>query len=65
MTSLYVFDYSLDEKKFEICSLTPLIFSAAIYELFEIHIGYTVELIESHFPILRVGSDHSLVRNIY
>jgi hypothetical protein len=59
---LIVFDYSLDENKFEVCSLTSLTFSAAIYSLFGIHIGYTLELIESPFPIHPVGSDHSLVR---
>jgi hypothetical protein len=39
-----------------------LTFSAAIYQLFGIHIGYTLELTESHFPIRPIGSDHSLVR---
>jgi hypothetical protein len=62
MILLYVFDYSLDENKFEVYSLTSLTFSAAIYELFGIHIGYTLELIESHFLIRPPGSDHSLVR---
>jgi len=52
----------LMKKKFEVSSSTCLTFSAAIYELFAIHISYTIELIESHFPIDSVGFDHSLVR---
>jgi hypothetical protein len=58
---IVVLDYSLDENKFEVCSLTSLTFSGAIYQLLGIHIGYTLELIESHFPIRPVGSDHSFV----
>ncbi len=59
---IVVFGYSLDENKFEVFYLISLTFSTAIYQFFGIHIRYTIELIESDFPIRPVGSDHSLVR---
>jgi hypothetical protein len=55
---------SFDEKDFEVCYMTSMTFSAFILLFFRIDIGYTFKMIESHFQIRAMGSDHLLVRKI-
>ncbi len=45
--------------------MTSMTFSAFILLFFIIDIGYTFEMIESHFPIRPMGSRHSFVSFIF
>jgi hypothetical protein len=62
MISIDIYDYTFHEKGFEVCQMTSMTFSTFILSFFRTHIRYTFKLIESHFSIRPVGSDHSLVR---